>query len=114
MTLRSKTKEREPRHVPKVWRTHLSRMASTSRKTLLEPGHEDEWAKLNLEKARPDPVRRRYSGWGLLAAGRQHLSAQAAGLLRAVERGQRWSAKTGARPSPAPRWVEEGARFVDT
>lgn len=60
-------------------------MSTVPRKTLLEPGHEAEWAKLNEEKRRaltppPDtPV-------GELLRRGQHLSAQAAGLLRAVER----------------------------
>jgi hypothetical protein len=53
-------------------------------RTLLEPGHEAEWAELGEEKRRaltppPDtPIDE------LLRRG-QHLSAQAAGLLRAVE-----------------------------
>ncbi len=53
--------------------------------TLIEPGHEAEWARLNAEKRRaltppPDtPV-------GELLRRGQHLSAQAAGLLRAIER----------------------------
>jgi hypothetical protein len=60
-------------------------MSATPRKTLLEPGHEAEWAELNEEKRRaltppPDtPI-------GELLRRGQHLSAQAAGLLRAVER----------------------------
>lgn len=60
-------------------------MSATSRKTLLEPGHKAEWAALEEEKRRaltppPDtPV-------GELLRRGQHLSAQAAGLLRAVER----------------------------
>lgn len=60
-------------------------MSASPRKTLLEPGHEAEWAELNEEKRRaltppPDtPV-------GELLKRGQHLSAQAAGLLRAVER----------------------------
>ena len=58
---------------------------STRPRTLLEPGHEAEWAELNEEKRRAltppadTPVEE------LLRQG-QHLSAQAAGLLRAVER----------------------------
>jgi len=58
---------------------------SARAKTLLEPGHEAEWAELNREKRRaltppPDtPI-------GELLRRGQHLSAQAAGLLRAVER----------------------------
>lgn len=60
-------------------------MSEASRKTLLEPGHEAEWAELNREKRRaltppPDtPV-------GELLRRGQHLSTQAAGLVRAVER----------------------------
>jgi hypothetical protein len=60
-------------------------MSATPRKTLLEPGHEAEWAALNEEKRRaltppPDtPI-------GELLRRGPHLSAQAAGLLRAVER----------------------------
>lgn len=60
-------------------------MASHAHKTLLEPGHEAEWARLNAEKRRaltppPDtPI-------GELLRRGQHLSAQAAALLRAVER----------------------------
>jgi len=61
-------------------------MATQPRKTLLEPGHEAEWAELNREKREaltppPDtPI-------GELLRRGQHLSAQAAKLLRAVERG---------------------------
>lgn len=60
-------------------------MASRPR-TLLEPGHEAEWARLNAEKRKaltppPDtPV-------GELLRRGQALSAQATGLLRAVDRG---------------------------
>jgi hypothetical protein len=60
-------------------------MATQPRKTLLAPGHEAEWAELNREKREaltppPDtPV-------GELLRRGQHLSAQAAGLLRAIER----------------------------
>ncbi len=60
-------------------------MSATPRKTLLEPGHEAEWAALDEEKRRvltppPDtPI-------GELLRRGQHLSTQAAGLLRAVER----------------------------
>jgi hypothetical protein len=52
---------------------------------MLEPGHEAEWAQLNAEKRKaltppPDtPV-------GELLRRGQELSAQAAGLLRAVDR----------------------------
>ncbi|HEY2537108.1 MAG TPA: hypothetical protein VGI24_09030 [Solirubrobacteraceae bacterium] len=59
-------------------------MSAPSR-TLLEPGHEAEWARLGEEKRRaltppPDtPI-------GELLRRGQHLSAQAAGLVRAVER----------------------------
>ncbi|HEU4707544.1 MAG TPA: hypothetical protein VFS64_10170 [Solirubrobacterales bacterium] len=61
-------------------------MAARGKKTLLEPGHDAEWAKLNREKRRaltpaPDtPI-------GQLLRRGQDLSAQAIGLLRAVERG---------------------------
>lgn len=60
-------------------------MSATPRKTLLEPGHEAEWAELNEEKRRaltppPDtPI-------GELLRRGQHLSGQAAKLVRAVER----------------------------
>jgi mannose/cellobiose epimerase-like protein (N-acyl-D-glucosamine 2-epimerase family) len=59
-------------------------MASRPR-TLLEPGHESEWARLNAEKRKaltppPDtPI-------GELLRRGQELSAQASGLLRAVDR----------------------------
>jgi mannose/cellobiose epimerase-like protein (N-acyl-D-glucosamine 2-epimerase family) len=59
-------------------------MASRPR-TLLEPGHEAEWARLNAEKRQaltppPDtPI-------GELLRRGQELSAQATGLLRAVDR----------------------------
>jgi mannose/cellobiose epimerase-like protein (N-acyl-D-glucosamine 2-epimerase family) len=59
-------------------------MASRPR-TLLEPGHEAEWARLNAEKRKaltppPDtPI-------GELLRRGQALSAQATGLLRAVDR----------------------------
>jgi hypothetical protein len=61
------------------------RLMATSRRTLLEPGHEAEWAQLNAEKRLfltppPDTAPEE-----LLRRG-QHLSAQAAALLRAVER----------------------------
>ena len=61
-------------------------MATRPRKTLLEPGHEAEWGRLNAEKrealtpASDTPI-------GELLRRGQHLSSQAAGLLRAVERG---------------------------
>jgi hypothetical protein len=60
-------------------------MATRTDKPLLAPGNEAEWAKLEREKRAlltppPDtPV-------GELLRRGQHLSAQAAGLLRAVER----------------------------
>jgi hypothetical protein len=60
-------------------------MATHDGKTLLAPGNEAEWAELDREKRAalapsPDtPVAE------LLRRG-QHLSAQAGGLLRAVER----------------------------
>jgi hypothetical protein len=58
---------------------------SARARTLLEPGHEAEWAELDKEKRRaltppPDtPI-------GELLRRGQNLSAQAAGLVRAVER----------------------------
>jgi mannose/cellobiose epimerase-like protein (N-acyl-D-glucosamine 2-epimerase family) len=61
-------------------------MPNSPRKTLIEPGHEAEWSRLGAEKRRaltpaPDtPIAE------LLRRG-QNLSAQAVGLLRAVERG---------------------------
>jgi hypothetical protein len=61
-------------------------MATPPRKTLLEPGHDEEWAELSREKREaltppPDtPI-------GELLRRGQQLSAQAAGLLEAVERG---------------------------
>jgi hypothetical protein len=53
--------------------------------TLLEPGHDDTWAQLNSEKRQflTPPVNT--SVEELLRRG-QNLSAQAAGLLRAIER----------------------------
>jgi hypothetical protein len=61
-------------------------MATRTDKSLLTPGHEAEWAEINREKRAamapaPDtPI-------GELLRRGQHLSAQAAKLLRAVERG---------------------------
>ncbi len=60
-------------------------MGTTARSTLLESGHEAEWAALNEEKRRaltppPDTPISEMLGRG------QRLSAQAAALLRAVER----------------------------
>lgn len=60
-------------------------MSAAPRKTLLEPGHEAEWAEFNREKRRaltPSPD----TPIGELLRRGQHLSAQAAGLVRAVER----------------------------
>lgn len=54
-------------------------------RTLLEPGHEDEWAALNEEKRRALTPPADTPVGELLRRG-QHLSAQAAKLLRAVER----------------------------
>jgi hypothetical protein len=60
-------------------------MAPERRKPLLAPGNEAEWARLNAEKRQaltppPDtPI-------GELLRRGQHLSAQGAKLLRAVER----------------------------
>jgi hypothetical protein len=59
-------------------------MASHHR-TLLEPGHEAEWAQLNAEKRKlltPPPD----TAIGELLRRGQELSNQAAGLLRAVDR----------------------------
>jgi hypothetical protein len=59
--------------------------ARPAKSTYLAPGHEKEWAELNAEKRRaltppPDtPI-------GELLRRGQHLSAQGAKLLRAVER----------------------------
>jgi mannose/cellobiose epimerase-like protein (N-acyl-D-glucosamine 2-epimerase family) len=70
-------------------------MGDRSRKTLLEPGHEAEWAELNREKREaltppPDtPVAE------LLRQG-QHLSRQAFKLLRAVDRAEN---ERAARPA---------------
>jgi mannose/cellobiose epimerase-like protein (N-acyl-D-glucosamine 2-epimerase family) len=67
-------------------------MAASRHKTLLEPGHEAEWAELNREKrSRMAPPADTPIG-ELLRRG-QHLSAQAGKLLRAVER-----ANGGSRP----------------
>lgn len=65
---------------------------ATRTRTLLEPGHEAEWAALNEEKRSvlTPPADTPVSE--LLRRG-QHLSAQAAKLLRAVER-----ANGGPRP----------------
>lgn len=60
-------------------------MGDAPRSTLIEPGHEDEWALLAEEKRRaltPGPE----TPIGELLRRGQHLSAQAAALLRAVER----------------------------
>jgi hypothetical protein len=67
-------------------------MATRTNKPLLAPGNEAEWAEINREKRAgmapaPDtPI-------GELLRRGQHLSAQAAKLLRAVER-----ANGGSRP----------------
>lgn len=61
-------------------------------RTLLEPGHEAEWARLNSEKRKlltPSPD----TAIGELLRRGQKLSSQAAGLLRAVDR-----ANDGRRP----------------
>ena len=61
-------------------------MPTPPRKTLLEPGHEAEWDRLNAEKRQaltPPPETPLET---LLRRG-QRLSSQAAGLLRAIERG---------------------------
>jgi hypothetical protein len=86
MTAMLDTQTQEDRHGRPAARVPSRHMAPPARKTLLEPGHEDEWAELNREKRKaltpaPDtPI-------GELLRRGQHLSAQAAGLLRAVERG---------------------------
>jgi hypothetical protein len=59
-------------------------MSAPSR-TLLEPGHEAEWAELNKEKRRALTPPADTPIGDLLRSG-QHLSAQAAGLVRAIER----------------------------
>jgi len=63
----------------------LSSMPSSPHKTLLEPGHEAEWKQLNAEKRRALTPPPETPVAELLRRG-QHLSAQAGGLLRAVER----------------------------
>jgi len=60
-------------------------MRTRPRNTLLEPGHEAEWAKLNEEKRHALMPPANTPVAELLRRG-QHLSAQAAWLLRAVER----------------------------
>lgn len=60
-------------------------MASDARKPLLAPGNEAEWARLNEEKRRALTPSPDTSIEELLRRG-QHLSAQAAKLLRAVDR----------------------------
>jgi hypothetical protein len=60
-------------------------MSARPRKTLLEPGHEAEWAALSEEKRRALTPPADTPIGELLRRG-QHLSAQAVGLLRAVER----------------------------
>lgn len=60
-------------------------MSTRPRKTLLEPGHEAEWAALNEEKRRALTPPADTPIGELLRRG-QHLSAQAVGLLQAVER----------------------------
>lgn len=60
-------------------------MSSSRRHSLLEPGHEAEWARLDAEKRRALAPLSETPVGELLRRG-QHLSAQAAALLRAVER----------------------------
>ena len=58
---------------------------ASHRRTLLEPGHETEWARLNAEKREfltPPPD----TAIGELLRRGQELSSQAAGLLQAVDR----------------------------
>jgi hypothetical protein len=62
----------------------IPRMRTRS-KTLLEPGHEVEWSTLDDEKRRALTPPADASVAELLWRG-QRLSAQAGGLLRAVER----------------------------
>ena len=54
-------------------------------KTLIEPGHVNAWAQLNAEKRQLFTPSPETSINELLRRG-QHLSAQAACLLRAIER----------------------------
>lgn len=61
-------------------------MASPSRKTLMEPGNDAEWARLGAEKRRALTPHADMPIGELLRRG-QDLSAQAVALLRAVERG---------------------------
>jgi hypothetical protein len=59
--------------------------AQPEKKPLMTPGREKEWARLNAEKRRaltPSPD----TPIGELLRRGQHLSAQGANLLRAVER----------------------------
>jgi mannose/cellobiose epimerase-like protein (N-acyl-D-glucosamine 2-epimerase family) len=61
-------------------------MASSPSKTLMEPGHDAEWARLAAEKRHaltPAPE----TPIGQLLRRGQDLSAQAVALLQAVERG---------------------------
>jgi hypothetical protein len=60
-------------------------MPSTPHRTLLEPGHEADWKRLNAEKRRALTPPPETPIAELLRRG-QHLSAQASSLLRAVER----------------------------
>jgi hypothetical protein len=73
-------------HIPTELRRRRKILVMKTRsKTLLEPGHEAEWASLDQEKRdalRPPPDTPVAE---LLRRG-QHLSAQAGALLRAVER----------------------------
>jgi hypothetical protein len=66
---------------------------SSSARTLLEPGHEAEWKQLGVEKRallKPPPD----TPIGELLRRGQHLSAQAARLLRAVDRGNGLGARS--------------------
>ncbi|MGI8461529.1 MAG: hypothetical protein ACR2OC_07840 [Solirubrobacterales bacterium] len=60
-------------------------MSGSERHTLMERGHEAEWARLNVEKRRQLTPSADTPVGELLRRG-QRLSAQASGLLRAVER----------------------------
>ena len=61
-------------------------MATRTNKPLLAPGNEAQWAEINREK-RSDMAPPADTPIGELLRRGQHLSAQAAKLLRAVERG---------------------------
>lgn len=62
-------------------------MSATPRKTLLEPGHEAEWAELNREKREYHQRRARALTPAERIASGQRLSQQAVKLLAATIRG---------------------------